>query len=446
MCGVAAILGHEQSIISSMVDLMEHRGIRSSLSFPTGASIGHVRLPIVGVGPEHDQPVTYGRWTIAFVGEILDFRENFPDEQCDLGVAVDSWIDHGPRGLNEFDGFWHLVAYDSLTRELHGVVDYLSQKPLYYRDDYVMKGMASEITPLLAGGRVTPDLVYLSDCVKWGYCPDQQRTPYSEIRKALPGEWIVLREGEDRRSQIVDQLYPRTIRDPSILKAEIIHAIRRRVTSSDVPVACLVSGGLDSSIVYSQAVKFGDVRPYYVDNGEWEYCQMIAPNATCLSYQEVSQAEGIDYLQEPIDLGSLLPQVALSKAIAQNGRERVCLTGDGADEMFGGYGRAARYDSQASDVWRELVMWHLPRLDRVMMRNKIEVRSPFLARNVVEIALGTPYEERIGKKILKDLFRNDLPPEIVDRQKRPLRTKAVEEDREGRSNSLVKQFMKTRWS
>jgi asparagine synthetase B (glutamine-hydrolysing) len=131
----------------------------------------------------------------------------------------------------------------------------------------------------------------------------------------------------------------------------------------------------------------------------------------------------------------LRPQIALARAIGD--KQTVCLTGDGADEGFGGYGRAMRYDSQGSDLFHELPAWHLVRLDRVMMRHRIEVRSPFLARQVVQIALGLPYEERRNKKILRDLFRDDLPPEIADQPKKPLR---IEEDREERSQNLVRLF------
>jgi asparagine synthetase B (glutamine-hydrolysing) len=120
----------------------------------------------------------------------------------------------------------------------------------------------------------------------------------------------------------------------------------------------------------------------------------------------------------------------------------VCLTGDGADEFFGGYGRSQRYDSQASDVWHELVCWHLPRLDRVMMRNRIEVRSPFLARRVAGMALALPRRLRTDKAVLRDLFRNDLPPGVADVPKRPLRMANVEADREGWSLQLIEEFRK----
>jgi hypothetical protein len=111
--------------------------------------------------------------------------------------------------------------------------------------------------------------------------------------------------------------------------------------------------------------------------------------------------------------------------------------------LLGGYGRAGRYDSQQSDIYHELVNWHLPRLDRVMMRNRVEVRSPFLARRVVEAALGLPRWQRTYKKILRDLFRPELG-DLVDVPKKPLRTPEVERDRESETLKLVKEFMR-RW-
>ena len=86
-------------------------------------------------------------------------------------------------------------------------------------------------------------------------------------------------------------------------------------------------------------------------------------------------------------------------------------------------------------------MWHLPRLDRVMMRNAIEVRSPFLARRVAAAALALPWEGvRQDKRYLRWLYKDDLPVGVADRPKKALRTKGVEKDREARSIELVAAF------
>lgn len=441
MCGVIAVARSPESEAQVRRGLarMMHRGIRSRVVDLRGGSIGHVRLPIVGVGEENDQPVRRGPWTVGFVGEILNFREERPGDSSDVPLVVDTWTTVGPLGFRDFDGFWSVVAVDDRDGSIHALVDYLSQKPLYVRDDEYARAVASEPDAVAALGPIELDRVYMSAVMKWGYCPETWRTPYWGIRRMLPGEYLVMEAGGDTTRVTADGLVA-IQSTPDDLKTAIVLAIRRRVESSDVPVSCLVSGGLDSAIVYEFGRRFGELRAYHVENGESEACRAVAPNAIVLPGDHVGLDEGLKYMQEPIDLGSLLPQVDLSDAINQTSRDRVCLTGDGADEFFGGYGRSARYDSQQSDVWHELVAWHLPRLDRVMMRNRIEVRSPFLARRVAGMALSLPRGDRTDKKILRDLFRADLPRGVADLAKRPLRTPKVADDREGRSVRLVEMF------
>ena len=101
------------------------------------------------------------------------------------------------------------------------------------------------------------------------------------------------------------------------------------------------------------------------------------------------------------------------------------LTGDGADELFGGYRRSQDYDSQMSDVFLELPYYHLPKLDRVMMHSTTEVRSPFLAPYMVKFAMSLPYSERINKKHLKEAVSRFIPEEIINRKKVPLKTKEI---------------------
>lgn len=427
MCGIVADLRGPIPEAAKLV--IDRRGTRSSQQGP----IYHRRLPIVGVGPAGDQPVRRGKWIVAFVGEVLDFRETNPGMICDVELLADLWDEIGPHCLTDRDGFWHVVAYDTETGLLHLLCDYLAQKPLYYRTDF--GAAASEPVACAKLGPTTFDETYFAALMKWGYCPEPWRTPFQEVRRVLPGEHVVLNEEGQHCSDIVDPLTPAWFD----LREEIELAVKRRVESSDVPVACLLSGGLDSSIVYTLARRYGHVQPYYVrgeeeDLEERRKVELVAKDPVVeVRWTGVSDTDALGIFQEPIDLGSLIPQCALSAAVA----ETVCLTGDGADEMFGGYGRAQRYDSQWSDVFHELVCWHLPRLDRVMMNNLVEVRSPFLARRVAQAALALPRDLRTGKKLLREVFLPDLPQEIVFQQKKPLR---IDADREERTGKLIRKF------
>lgn len=439
MCGVVAALGEFPDITVPMM-LISHRGIRSSIKNCRGGVIGHVRLPIVGVDNRHDQPIVLRNGLLGFVGEILDFREYHPGMECDTELVAEIWKEEGPKGFLLRDGFWGIAAIHGPSQTLHVLTDYLGQKPMYYRADH--PSAASEPAALIPFGPVTIDGTYMAAVIKWGYCPDLTRTPYEEIKHVLPGEHVVLDHGGVKSREIVDPLYPRHYTDADMVM-EIEAAVKRRVLSSDVPVAALVSGGVDSAIVYTLAQRYGQVVPYYASGSDGDgleyYRAAHVAHPTKLrtaNWRDVTVDDALAIMQEPIDLGSLRPQIALSRAI----EERVCLTGDGADEVFGGYPRSLRYDSQHSDIFQELPAWHLPRLDRVMMRERIEVRTPFLARQVVQMALSMPYEMRKDKMRLRTLFSEVLPVNVAFTKKKALRTNAIEMDREGNSRMLVDKF------
>lgn len=425
MCGIIASLTRDAAFFQHLV---AHRGTRTRYSWP----ILHRRLPIVGLSTEYDQPVKRDQWLIGFVGEILDFREVDAGYKCDVELVAKTWVKEGPKGFTKHDGFWSIVAYNSFTGHLHILVDYLNQKPLFYRTDN--GSVASEPDAAAAMGDVTADELYFAAVQRWGFCPDTERTPYNEVKKTRPGEHVVLTSTGVLYREIVDTLTPTDWN----LRDEFEKAVRRRVLSADVPVACLVSGGFDSSLVYSFASRYAEVRPYYVGDDENELdriADVIGDSPLVkVNWPRANDDKCIDIMQEPIDLGSLVPQIGLSEVV----KETVCLTGDGADECFGGYGRAEKYDSQQADIWYELVNWHLPRLDRVMMRHCIEVRSPFLARRVVEAAMSLPREKRRGKNYLKELFATEIPMSVILAKKIPLREEGWDQHR--RSISLVKLY------
>jgi asparagine synthase (glutamine-hydrolysing) len=221
------------------------------------------------------------------------------------------------------------------------------------------------------------------------------------------------------------------------LWTKMFESVKNRLISKNYPISLLISGGLDSSIIAAILESTeSDVTWYSIENGESEFVKILSnkfnKKVNFLQYEmdENSNQEIYQIWNEtPIDLGSVIPQYHLFKAIRENSNHRIVLSGDGADELFGGYKRIHEYDSQGSDIFDELSFYHLPRLDKMSMAHTLELRNPFLNLEIVNFALHLPLEWRKDKKILKDTFGPLLPDEIVNRKKAPLKNPGIKEDK-----------------
>lgn len=439
MCGLNLIVGGTHEEVARMNDAIHHRGLSRSTEQTMQFALGHVRLPILG-GPEFNQPYHAHGWTFLYVGEIVNFREIDPNAKSDIEVLADMWVQHGPDCVKLFDGFWSFVAIPDRTPWIaHVVVDYLAKKPLYTYRRGVRLIVSSEIRGIAAVTELTADPVYFSSVRKWGYSMGP-RTWADQVKKVPAGAHLMI-DARDLsvKVQINDRVYP----DPAVdLPAAIRTAVKRRITASDVPVAVLLSGGLDSSIIFKIAEAQGlEPRIYHIPN-EGDSLAHLGPRA-------ILKAVGVDYVgavldevlrwnEGPVDLGSMIQQHAVGQAIP----EAVCLSGDGADELFGGYRRSLTYDSQGSDIYDELVHYHLPRLDKMMMAGTVELRCPFLARDVLAGALALPWERRKNKAWLREAFSDILPEGIVRGPKVPLKSAMVILDGIAYRNELCDRFLK----
>ena len=372
----------------------------------------HVSLPMSNLDPlKAIQPVMIGDNPNLFVGEIFNYK-NFGDYATDQEACSDLFWKEGLDFFHNFDGFWSFISV--IDGEMIGVTDYLAQKPIYYREDIEI--LASEIDVLRDFGPVTPNKLFLSNVMKWGYDP-LGNTPWNEIKMVPPGHYY--HGGEIKKYWDWSRIKPGNLRE------DLLRAVNLRLGGErDVPI--LLSGGLDSSIIYGLIKESGrDIKALHVENGEASFAEMVCNDLVKVSLSDVGDREAIAIHQSPVDLGSVKPQIAMARKLRELGFYTV-LTGDGADELFGGYRRAKEYDSQHSDVFCELPYYHLPKLDRTMMRSTIELRAPFLAPSIIAYALNLPWNERNGiKKVLVETFGDIVPQKILDRTKRPLKTEDI---------------------
>jgi asparagine synthase (glutamine-hydrolysing) len=219
---------------------------------------------------------------------------------------------------------------------------------------------------------------------------------------------------------------------------KMVESVKNRLLSKNYPISALISGGLDSSIIAAlmKSESIDKINWFTIENGETEYADLLAKhldikvNKLTYDMDESLNKEIYKIWNEgPVDLGSVIPQYHLFKAVKEQTGYRIVISGDGSDELFGGYSRIHEFDSQKSDVFEELSYYHLPRLDKMSMAHTLELRTPFLNLDIVRFALHLPLEWRKDKKILKDTFSPILPPEIVGRKKIPLKNPQIKEDK-----------------
>lgn len=416
MCGFVAYPSGKNP--ETVIRSIEYRGLPEFIGHTEhdGFTFAHIALPFVNLDPKVAiQPVGNEDFKGLFVGEVFNYNSDMYETDGQY-VHDEFWYgDGGFDSFHSFDGFWTYVTV--MDGSLFGMTDHLGIKPLYYRTD--MDAMASEIDVLKLFGKVTIDETFMSNTMKWGYSPDA-RTPYNEIKQLPPGHYVyqgVVRSYWDWSKVKTGNLYN-----------DMKRSVEARL-GGQREVSMLLSGGLDSSIIYGLLKELGrDVTTIHVENQEKDFAHLVSSQLVDVSLDDVSDEEAVRIHQSPVDLGSVKPQIAMARKLRELGFYAV-LTGDGADELFGGYRRAKEYDSQHSDTFSELPYYHLPKLDRTMMRSTIELRAPFLAPYIVKHALNTPYSKRNGeKKVLKETFKDIVPQEIIDRDKHPLKTEKIRKD------------------
>lgn len=468
MCGI--LIG--KNLSEERIKSISHRGIEHNvMKFSNGLNLVHHRLPIqTAVGDTWEQPIEIGEDRyLLFNGEIFNYPEKFNSDTEYLknlfsgyyGAGLDMFAAIFAPHIQAWDGFWAICIVDVKQNTIIAFTDPLGKKCLYMND---AGEVCSEIKGVINENTVVNG-EFIGGVKKWGYVANET-TAYSNINKLKNNYIHYWHFNFPEIKQSYGPYYSFKF-DSSAFKSEddmydwlwekLQISTRNRLLSLDYPISILLSGGLDSTIIGGLLLKMGaDVSWYTINNGpDNDYVKMCEEywgiKVNRLEYAMDSQDPAFKeklgeiygkWNESPVDLGSVVPQYLLFDAIKKGTDTRIVLSGDGADELFGGYRRIHEYDSQRSDIFHELTYYHLPRLDKMSMSHTLELRNPFLNLEIVSFALSLPKHLRTDKKILKETFRGLIPDEIIDRKKHPLKNEKIVTTPETYRQEAIDYFLK----
>lgn len=523
MCGILCLYNKQRNVLedcgkfNQMLHLLEHRGPDDSRTyFDSHVLLGHCRLSIIDLkGGKQPFEYTYqGKiYRIIFNGEIYNMNElkkhlidlgfHF-SSQSDSEVLLVCFIAYREKCLNMLDGIFSFVIY--YDDQIFACRDHLGVKPLYYylkENDLII---ASEIKAILMYlGKCVVDKTGIKELLGLGPSLSPGKTLYKDISSLRPAHYLFY----DGNDCIIDRYwglqkkphlksYEETVQDVRYL---VNQSIQRQLLS-DVPISCMLSGGLDSSIITALSSQYvNNISTYSIDYLDQEKYfkpydyqltrdsdyidEMIERYHSHHNNVVLSQKNLIIFLKQSmiardapgmadIDSSFLL----FCKEIKRH--HKVVLSGECADEIFGGYPWFYKKELYSLDTFpwirdidqrldllnenikklnikdyvqnqyyqtlqeidyldqsfydtnkRKMIYlnieWFmqtlLTRSDSQSMYNAVELRVPFASKDLIEYMYNVPwsymYKDQQEKSVLRDAFKDFLPKDIYNRKKNP---------------------------
>ena len=545
--GASSVVNFRRAALQSAVESLRHRGPDDGgvwLSPDARAGFGHRRLSVIDLSSRGLQPMLGEDGSaLTYNGEVYNYRElkseftsgeNFVSES-DTEVLLKCLMSEGERILPRLDGMFAFAFYSARNNQVILATDPAGEKPLYTYWDGKHFAFASEIKAIKAllaqqGGDFSLDPKALKESLAFGYAP-YPRTIYRKIRKLPAGQFQIIDLNSGPKHPVTYWEVPIGEIDRSVryqdavagLRILLRKAVAKRLVA-DVPLGSFLSGGLDSSAVsleaasllrpsrlktFSAAFSADPLSGFY---DESSFARTVAERIGSehfevqISSQNVDAASIMQRFDEPFGDSSAIPTFLL----CQETRKylKVALSGDGGDELFGGYmrfraalvsekyqtlcklilsptsrlqveprsllGKMKRFRSAVSHpllsrlaTWNaffseqdleyflgekftefaiEIKSWDektkgqsigekilyynfktylfddlLPKVDRMSMAHGLEIRAPFLDKELIEFAFRLPTEFKFdafsSKKILKEAYRDLLGKDITHRSK-----------------------------
>ena len=415
MCGINGIVlsgrGRDgrvdEHVLTRMRDVLTHRGPDDEgLFVEGGVGLGHRRLSIVDVSAGH-QPMANedGSLQIVYNGEIYnhaDFRPSLEARghvyrtHCDTETILHLYEEEGARCVERMRGMFAFAIWDRRKRELFAARDRLGIKPLYYvQTDDGSLYFASEIKSLLAARAVRPELNYraLPDFLA-NHAPSGEETLFRGVKRLPAGHTLLWRDGQIEIKKYWDvdcapagEGSPRSDADYVAEWTELFRTSVRLRLMADVPLGMFLSGGIDSSAIaavmselVAEPIKTFSVAFDDREANELEYARLVARRFRTDHHEIVITPEDffgalpnlVWHEDEPVAFPASVPLYFISRLASRH--VKVVLTGEGSDELLGGYERYNKtvYNLRLGGAYRRLTTESV----RAAVRRSVEGLPP----------------------------------------------------------------------
>lgn len=368
MCGFAGYAGlknHDHQVIVDMTEKIRHRGPDSQGYFEeNGAALGFARLSIIdlegGSQPMFNEDKSL---VLVFNGELYNFQDVRKElieaghvfaTGTDSEILLHGYEEWGKEGLlSKLRGMFAFVIYDRNRKSIFGARDHFGIKPFYYYKGKETLLFGSEIKSFLVHPEFEKKLNEgrLPDFMTFGCLPGDE-TFFTDVYKLLPGHYLIWENGQLEINQYWEPVFrvDENQTNESVadrLDAAISESVDKHIIA-DVPFGSFLSSGVDSSYIAYELKKRGDLTTYTIDFEDKKYSEAahakeLADELGAENYTKVvtadsyiGDAEKIQYyMDEPL----ANPSANLLYYVSQRAVEdyKVILSGEGADEMFGGY-------------------------------------------------------------------------------------------------------------
>jgi len=407
MCGIAGIVAWRGTAPSRddlvrMCDSPIHRGPDDDGYLVEGpVAMGMRRLSIIDLAGGH-QPIFNEDGTVAVVfnGEIYNYRELRTELESkghrfstasDTEVIVHLWEEDGIQFPRRLNGMFAIALYDRTRRRLVLARDHVGIKPLYYAQSADGLVFGSEVKALLASGRVGRRLNVdsLAQFLSWEYVPGaetllidiQRLEPARSLEIDLDTGVTTVRRFWNPLSAAGSEPQARTDAEWEEETDGVIRRAVQRQLVSDVPLGAFLSGGVDSSLVVAamgeaETFSIGFDDPSY---NETEWSKRVADHLGVHHHIEIIRPDVLElfehlmhFMDDPIGDFSIFPTYLVSKLARKH--VKVVLSGDGGDELFGGY--ETFLAEEKFRTWQRLPAW----LRRGVLEPAIEALPPTAAK------------------------------------------------------------------